>query len=400
MVDTFWNNCLPGPVSESACCFGLLSKFNHSCNPNAMFLWRHSEGRSGTSNSSSGKGMPTSSCVASTFDDLLHDESKASRGGQTTSTAAEPRMIKQDYVEQLVPPLGEIVSIRPIRDGDEVCICYVNYTISFEERQAELLDGWGFLCDCEFCCATRSPLAPLTDQARWQMQEKRKRLAEMWEDLVFNESVINISERHPGSVRTPKVEIKGEGNVRNAAHAEETESNPAGARNKISEEDEAADSVGRGPAGAMACRTQEGVDLDAEKDGREETGTLSQSRESDLVDRGRSLHARSYSYSWQNEFVECLSCLIQLHEEHPHLLFLDPYRHQKYLNLGVELTYSQPLPFQMNTTSTMKTLLKQLEAILLEHTRCPAETSASRSSCHLENFSTESIESDYFQEYS
>ncbi len=39
-VEIFWNNSQPGRAEESAAVFEILSRFNHSCNPNAMFRYR------------------------------------------------------------------------------------------------------------------------------------------------------------------------------------------------------------------------------------------------------------------------------------------------------------------------------------------------------------------------
>jgi len=127
----FWSNSFPGPPVDdleadgvfpknssenilhttddpdenTVVCFESLSRFNHSCDPNALFAWRIG-GR---------------------------DEKGKKKN--------DPRWE------------GVIVAIRDIEVGEEICICYADWREGVWNRLEILEAGYGFRCDCSRCIA-------------------------------------------------------------------------------------------------------------------------------------------------------------------------------------------------------------------------------------------------------
>ena len=45
----------------------------------------------------------------------------------------------------------DVVTLRPIASGEELCIRYADVTLPRRERRDYLYKGWGFWCMCDKC---------------------------------------------------------------------------------------------------------------------------------------------------------------------------------------------------------------------------------------------------------
>ena len=45
----------------------------------------------------------------------------------------------------------DVVTLRPIATGEELCIRYADVTLPRRERRDYLYKGWGFWCMCDKC---------------------------------------------------------------------------------------------------------------------------------------------------------------------------------------------------------------------------------------------------------
>ena len=48
-----------------------------------------------------------------------------------------------------------LVALRPIRKGEEIFHSYIENEDPYEDRAEELLDPYGFICDCPKCIEER-----------------------------------------------------------------------------------------------------------------------------------------------------------------------------------------------------------------------------------------------------
>ncbi|EDQ85613.1 uncharacterized protein MONBRDRAFT_11753 [Monosiga brevicollis MX1] len=64
-------------------------------------------------------------------------------------------------------------SMRDIPEGEEVCISYVDPTLARDVRRRELVQSYGFACDCARCAteASQDPDAGVKDVAAWKQAQ-------------------------------------------------------------------------------------------------------------------------------------------------------------------------------------------------------------------------------------
>jgi len=137
----FWSNAFPAPEesdeevkkkiqlsSDTMVCFEKVSRFNHSCNPNAMLVWRHAASSPDVKRGSTKKNFK-------------------SAGSATTASLSK---------KSSTGSIGILVAIRPIEAEEEICICYCNWREPVESRQMILEASYGFNCNCTCCIGEHS----------------------------------------------------------------------------------------------------------------------------------------------------------------------------------------------------------------------------------------------------
>ena len=96
----------------------------------------------------------------------MSDEGSSPKAAKAEAEAEAPEAVAEVVEEERPAPAspareaekdadGCIVvrSVRPVRRGEELCLCYVDNALPRRERQARLREHFGFECQCEVCRA-------------------------------------------------------------------------------------------------------------------------------------------------------------------------------------------------------------------------------------------------------
>eukprot|EP00930_Biecheleria_cincta_P026903 TRINITY_DN18911_c0_g1_i2.p1 TRINITY_DN18911_c0_g1~~TRINITY_DN18911_c0_g1_i2.p1 ORF type:complete len:348 (+),score=66.93 TRINITY_DN18911_c0_g1_i2:77-1120(+) len=72
----------------------------------------------------------------------------------------------------------QLRAVRSISKGEEICICYIDPSSAWEQRQQDFKENFGFLCRCPVCSAPSGSEERISsDRNRAQMQSLREKLA-------------------------------------------------------------------------------------------------------------------------------------------------------------------------------------------------------------------------------
>lgn len=83
-------------------------------------------------------------------------------------------------MQSWIPDQGEMQlrAVRAISSGEEICICYIDPSFAWEQRQQDFKESFGFLCRCPVCSTPSGSKERIeSDRNRAQMQSLRQRLA-------------------------------------------------------------------------------------------------------------------------------------------------------------------------------------------------------------------------------
>ncbi len=133
----FGTNAIPLGEKWTQVVCPLISRFNHSCCPNAA--WQCRPGK---------VGLGGGECSSSSS----HFSNSTKSSGTTSSEEDENRKITVENSESESADTMTVIALRDISKGEEICVSYFESSRMGREARLEMCaKGFGFDCECEVC---------------------------------------------------------------------------------------------------------------------------------------------------------------------------------------------------------------------------------------------------------